>query len=186
MTVLLVCVSPAASQTLETISSLEFAARAMCVEVNLKVNTGERCTSARQWLSHRAEQDAEQSLKCMQDKVAKLEQSLDVTRGEALQLQQALARAEFRADQFQALADTRAEEARRAEERAVAAETSLEAVRHDSDQQKHAFEARLNLLQVEIDSMRFEWASRTTTHQRDCDAHVRCNRLYKPTPQQQQ
>jgi len=38
-TVLLVCASPAAEHMQETISSLEFASRAMCVEVNAKVNT---------------------------------------------------------------------------------------------------------------------------------------------------
>merc|ERR1719189_2371453 len=37
-TAMLVCVSPDAAQTLETVSSLEFAARAMCVEVDPKVN----------------------------------------------------------------------------------------------------------------------------------------------------
>merc|ERR1719492_397909 len=109
-TALLVCVSPDVAQTLETISSLEFAARAMCVEVDPKVNSDERCTSAN--LRHRAEQDAEQSLKRMQEKVARLEQSLVAAQEEAVNLQQALARAELRAEQFQALADTRAEEAR--------------------------------------------------------------------------
>merc|ERR1712008_217241 len=167
-TALLVCVSPDVAQTLEAISSLEFAARAMCVESDPKINSDERCTSIRPGFGHRAEQDAEQSLKRMQEKVARLEQSLDAAQGEAVNLQQALARAELRAEQFEALAEARAEEvrnesfrARRAEERACTAVTSLEAARHDSAEQKHALQARWSLLQAEIDSVRLECAART-------------------------
>jgi len=192
-TALLVCVSPDAAQTLETISSLEFAARAMCVEVDPKVNAVERCTSARHGLSHRAELDAEQILKRMQEKVATLEQSLDATQREALNLQQALALTELKAEQFQAMSDARAEEARnesflarRAEERASAAVASLEVARHDSAEQKHALEARLSLLQVEIDSMRCEWAARTSIQQRDCHKRLRCNHTHRPMHKQEQ
>jgi len=188
-TALLVCVSPDVAQTLETISSLEFAARALCVEVDPKVNIGERCTSVRQGLGHRAEQDAEQKLKRMQEKVTRLEQSLDATQGEAHKLQQALTRAELRAVELQDLADVRADEARdesfrarRAEERAFAAATSLEAACRD----KHALEARVNVLQAEIDSMRFAMAARTAIQQRDCHTRVRCNHPLRPTHWQQQ
>merc|ERR1719492_449487 len=69
-TALLVCVSPDATHMLETVGSLEFAARAMCVEVDPKNN---RSTSVRKGLGLRAEQDVEQNLKRVQEKVARLE-----------------------------------------------------------------------------------------------------------------
>jgi len=189
-TALLVCVSPDAAQMLETVGSLEFASRAMCVEADPKVN---RSISVRQGLGVRAEQDAEQSLKRVQEKVAWLEQSLDAAQGEAVDLQEALARAELRAKQFQALADFRAEElrsesnrAQRAEERASAAATSLQALHEDSARQKQALEARMSLLQSEIDSMRLEWAVRTAIQQGDCHTRVRCNYPPKQMHWQQQ
>jgi len=171
-TALLVCVSPDATQMLETIGSLEFAARAMCVEVDPKNN---RSTSVRKGFGLRAEQDVEQNLKRVQEKVARLEQSLSTAQGEAVDFQQALARAELRAEQFQALADASAEDvrnenvrARRAEERAFAAATSLADVRQDGAEQNQVLETRLSLLQAEIDSMRLEWAVRAAIQQGDC------------------
>merc|ERR1719195_2249330 len=92
-TALLVCVSPDATQMLETVGSLEFAARAMCVEVDPKNN---KCTSARKekGLGLQAEQDFEQNLRLVQEKIARLEQSLDAAQGETVDMQQALGRAE--------------------------------------------------------------------------------------------
>merc|ERR1711971_793700 len=146
----------------ETVGSLEFAARAMCVEVDPTAN---RSRSVRKGLGLRADLDAEQSLKHVQEKVARLEHSLSTAQGEAVDLQRALARAELRAEQFQAAADACAEEmrhenlrSRRAEERASAAASSLADVRHESAEQKQVLETRLSLLQAEIDSMRLEWA----------------------------
>merc|ERR1719195_209842 len=180
-TALLVCVSPDATQMLETVGSLEFAARAMCVEVDPKNN---KCTSARKekGLGLQAEQDFEQNLRLVQEKIARLEQSLDAAQGETVDMQQALGRAEERAQKFQALADARAEEvrkenvrARQAAERAFAAAANLAIVRQDSAEQKQALTARLNSLQAELDSMRLESAARTAIQQGDC--HTRANAL---------
>jgi len=183
-TALLVCVSPDAVHMLETICSLEFAARAMCIEGDSKVN---RSGSVRQGSSPRVERDLKHSLKRVQEKVARLEQSLGAAEGEAADLQQALVHAEVRAEQFQALAEARSEEAqhescraRHAEECAFAAAASLQTVRQDSAEQKRALEAHLSLLQTEMNSMRLEWAVRTAVQQDDCHARVRCNRLHGP------
>merc|ERR1712008_47738 len=178
-TALLVCVSPDATQMLETVGSLEFAARAMCVEVDPKSN---KCTSVRKGPGLQAEQDFEQNLKLVQEKIARLEQSLDAAQGENVNIQLALARAEERTQKHQALADARAEEvrkenvrARQAAERAFAAAASLAIVRQDSAEQNEAFTARLNSLQAEIDSMRLESAARAAIQQGDC--HTRANAL---------
>merc|ERR1719195_2178698 len=72
-TALLVCVSPDATHMLETVCSLEFAARAMRIEGDSKVN---RSGSVRQGSSPRVERDLKHSLKRVQEKVARLEQSL--------------------------------------------------------------------------------------------------------------
>lgn len=123
-TVLLVCVSPALANAQETLTSLEFASRAMRVEVNARVNKcmveldSDACRSSRP-ASARARPPREPEpdpLREMSERIAKLEASLAESAEGRAELEEAKSEAEHRCRCWKERAESLEKQMQRLEE----------------------------------------------------------------------